>query len=98
MAAWPYSSPLWKAVRLAVLERDGYRCQIRGPKCTGMASHVDHVIDWRDGGAPFDPSNLRAACASDNIAKRNRGVAARARAARGEAGALPYTPSPSRDW
>jgi len=34
----------WRRTRLLVLQRDGYRCQIRGPKCTGRATHVDHVL------------------------------------------------------
>ena len=77
-----YDAPEWKAVRLAVLARDGHRCQIRGPKCKGAARHVDHVRSVSDGGAPFDPANLRAACSSCNIAKRNTEVAARARGVR----------------
>jgi hypothetical protein len=88
----PYKDKRWRAVRLVVLERDGYRCQLRYPKCKGRASHVDHVVDWRDNPAlAFEPANLRASCASCNVAQRNRRVAARARGAR--------TASPrSRDW
>jgi hypothetical protein len=56
----------WRAVRLRVLERDGYRCQIRGPRCTGGADVVDHVVDARVTGPVFDPENLRAACRSCN--------------------------------
>lgn len=35
--------PEWPHLRLAVLERDGYRCQLRDVKCIGVATEVDHV-------------------------------------------------------
>ena len=69
----------WKRVRLRILARDRYACQIRGPKRTAVATHVDHITSISQGGARLDPSNLRAACASCNVAKRNSEVAARAR-------------------
>jgi hypothetical protein len=53
----------WKRIRLQVLERDGYICRIRGPHCQGKATAVDHIIPMADGGALYDPANLRAACA-----------------------------------
>jgi hypothetical protein len=88
-----YSGPEWQAVRRLVLERDGHRCQLMcSTKCQGVATHCDHIVDVLDGGARLDPANLRAACRSCNIAQRNRRVAARARAARGEPPAIP-TPS-----
>ena len=80
MASRPeYARPAWKAMRKLILARDGHRCQIRGPKCRGAANHVDHIVAMSQGGAVLDPSNLRAACASCNIGKRNTEVAARAR-------------------
>ncbi len=45
-----------------VLERDGHRCQIHGHRCTILATDVDHIVPLADGGAPYDPANLRAAC------------------------------------
>lgn len=56
----------WREVRLHVLERDGYRCQIRGPRCTTWATQVDHIVPWRMGGALYDEANLRACCARCN--------------------------------
>jgi len=53
----------YRNLRLWILERDGHRCQIRGPHCTGYATQVDHILERADGGALFDPANLRAACA-----------------------------------
>jgi 5-methylcytosine-specific restriction protein A len=61
-------SSAWKRTRLEVLARDGYRCQIRGPKCNGYATEVDHVVARADGGATWNPSNLRAACRPCNSA------------------------------
>jgi 5-methylcytosine-specific restriction endonuclease McrA len=100
MAKWPYSSPAWTAVRKVVLARDGYRCQIRGPKCRGWARAVDHIVDWRDGGAVFGPANLRSACISCNNGKRNRHLASLARQARDAGGRFTDRPvyKPSRDW
>lgn len=60
----------WRAVRLLVLERDGYVCQIRGAKCVGEATEVDHVIPVEFGGMWHDPENLRAACGPCNHGRR----------------------------
>lgn len=57
-----YSSPRWQRFRLEILERDGYQCQIRGPKCKRKANEVDHIVPLADGGPMFDPGNCRAAC------------------------------------
>jgi len=61
---------LWTAgyrrLRLAVLDRDGWACQIQGPRCTRAATEVDHIVARADGGAVYDPANLRAACRACN--------------------------------
>lgn len=59
---WP-----WPKVRKAVLERDGYVCQIKGPRCTQVATQGDHIIPILQGGAPYDMDNLRAACKNCNL-------------------------------
>jgi 5-methylcytosine-specific restriction endonuclease McrA len=74
-----YDSPVWRAVRKEVLARDGHVCQIRLPGCKVRANSVDHIVRPEDGGARYDPANLRAACISCNSAKRNSSLAARAR-------------------
>ena len=61
-----YGTARWRKIRLYVLERDGYECQIHGPTCTLIATLVDHIHPPDKGGAMFDPSNLRAACAGCN--------------------------------
>jgi hypothetical protein len=57
----------WQRIRPTILARDDYRCQVKGPTCAGRADRVDHIIDpVRDGGSPYDESNLRASCRSCN--------------------------------
>lgn len=60
---------LWKRTRLAILARDGHRCQINGPGCAGHASTVDHIRPLASGGDAFDPANLRAACRRCNYSR-----------------------------
>jgi 5-methylcytosine-specific restriction endonuclease McrA len=71
-------------LRLEVLARDGWRCQVRGVRCQVVASVVDHITPVRAGGAWWDKSNLRAACRSCNTARAYGGFEARRR--------------PSREW
>lgn len=62
----------WKAhIVPAVLERDGYTCQIRYPDiCTGRATVVDKIIPAaRRPDLAHNPSNLRASCSPCNQAK-----------------------------
>jgi 5-methylcytosine-specific restriction endonuclease McrA len=93
----PWYSGAWPRVRLQILERDGYTCQIRGKGCTQIASQVDHVIPVRpdgSGGAWWEPSNLRASCAHCN---RQRVVNAWTLQAKRTDSSGP-APGPSRDW
>ena len=64
-----YSHRRWRNARAAVLERDGWLCQIRAPGCTIRAEHVDHIVPRRLGGAGYDARNLRAACAKCNLGR-----------------------------
>lgn len=59
------SSSRWQRVRLFVLARDGGVCQVRGPRCTLIATDCGHVVAYIDGGGD-DPANLRAECAPCN--------------------------------
>lgn len=70
VAGWSTGSPQWRRLRLVILERDGWRCRIRGEGCTLKATDADHIISRGDGGDPWDVTNLRAACAHCN---RSRG-------------------------
>ena len=86
MASDPYHHRAWANVRRSILERDLHRCQIAGPNCKGDATTVDHIISWQNGGAWFDPTNLRAACTTCNYGRTKYVVAA-----------TTY-PEPSRQW
>jgi 5-methylcytosine-specific restriction endonuclease McrA len=72
-----YSTSAWQRVRKAVLQRDGYQCRIRGPRCTGQATTVHHIIPSSE--RPdlfFVDENLAAACARCNYADGSRIAAA----------------------
>jgi 5-methylcytosine-specific restriction endonuclease McrA len=62
------TTPGYRKLRLAVLDRDRWACRIGGPGCTGAATEVDHIVARAAGGAVWDPRNLRAACAHCNRA------------------------------
>jgi 5-methylcytosine-specific restriction endonuclease McrA len=57
-------------LRLRILERDGYKCQLGLPGCKMVATEVDHIVNWRRGGSS-EPENLQASCGSCNRAKGN---------------------------
>ena len=91
MAEYPYCGP-WPTIRLQVLERDEHTCRIQGPRCTTRATHVDHIIPWSEGGAPYDPDNLRAACTACNTGRQQARLAAMAKLNQ------QTNPEPSRAW
>lgn len=57
----------WRALRLLVLERDHYQCQIRGPHCTHTATQVDHLLGK---GVSEKTTHLRASCMACNLRYR----------------------------
>lgn len=57
----------WQRVRVDVLERDGWRCQLCGKPIdrnarprSPMSASVDHIVELQHGGDWWDPANLRA--------------------------------------
>jgi 5-methylcytosine-specific restriction endonuclease McrA len=76
------SAPLphnWPAIRLRVLRRDGWRCQLAYPdRCRGAASEVDHLIPATDGGTDA-MSNLQAVCSPCHARKTGKEAAAHVR-------------------
>jgi 5-methylcytosine-specific restriction endonuclease McrA len=62
----------WRKVRATILERDGHRCTIGMPGCTGLATQVDHIHPLAYGGAPYDADNLRGSCANCNAGRANK--------------------------
>lgn len=80
MALNRYKTSAWRAVRRSVLIRDGYMCRLKVAKrCRGWANSVDHTVRPEDGGAFYDPANLKACCVPCNTSKRNRELAERAK-------------------
>jgi 5-methylcytosine-specific restriction protein A len=74
------STTAHKHWRLAVLNRDGWTCQIRSPRCTGRANTADHIIAVALGGKADDINNGQAACTRCNQWKASReGLQARTR-------------------
>jgi len=62
-----YGTSKWRRVRLEILTRDSYVCQIHLPGvCSLRASMVDHIVPIAEGGEPYDVTNLRAACGPCN--------------------------------
>lgn len=64
----PYAGP-WRTIRNRILERDGHRCQIRGPGCLQWADQVDHILPIKLGGEWWSEDNLRAACRPCNLGR-----------------------------
>lgn len=64
-----YNTAAYKRVRMFVLIRDHFTCQIRGDKCTGFATEADHVHELAEGGHPLDPANMRASCRHCNSSR-----------------------------
>jgi 5-methylcytosine-specific restriction endonuclease McrA len=67
-SAQVYATRHWRnTIRPAILHRDAGLCRIQWDRgCTTLATCVDHIVELDAGGAPFDPHNLRAACAYCN--------------------------------
>lgn len=54
-----YRTPQWQAVRLLAKRRDGWKCVQCGAR---GRLEVDHILGLRDGGAPYDLTNLQTLC------------------------------------
>lgn len=103
-----YRTSRWRATRVRVLDRDGWRCVAVHPGCRYKApgalrragrfkAHVHHIIDPSEGGDFWDDHNLQSACSEFNIAERNRRQNIRAaRALRDDAELT--SAQPSRKW
>jgi 5-methylcytosine-specific restriction endonuclease McrA len=62
-----YSTARWQRLRRAVLAHYGYVCQVEGPRCSGYATTVHHLIPSSQAPHLFwEPSNLVAACGRCN--------------------------------
>lgn len=66
-----YSTPEWRALRRTCLERDGFRCVIRG--CDRPAIVADHIVSRKAGGED-KLGNLRSLCRLHDNRMRERGL------------------------
>ena len=67
-----YSTPEYAAWRKIVIERSGGYCQddeCETPHRKPSRLFADHIVELRDGGAPFDPANGKARCGSCHTRK-----------------------------
>jgi len=67
-----YHSAEYAKWRAEVIQRAGGMCQ--DPACTaqhfpGQRLFADHIVELKDGGAPFDVSNGMARCGSSHTRK-----------------------------
>jgi hypothetical protein len=71
-----YNSPEFRNWRTLVIDRAAGQCEaiINGRRCEKAAPHhrmyADHVIELRDGGAPFDARNGQCLCRSHHEIKK----------------------------
>jgi 5-methylcytosine-specific restriction endonuclease McrA len=65
-------SVAWKQLRVVVLNRARGMCEIRGPRCSGAATTVDHIVPRSEHGDMWSLDNLRAACARCNAWHREQ--------------------------
>jgi 5-methylcytosine-specific restriction enzyme A len=70
-----YRSTEWKALVARVKAERGAWCVRCG---SGRRVIADHIVEVKDGGAPFDPSNLQLLCHACHNAKTADARAARA--------------------
>ncbi|NKC30194.1 HNH endonuclease signature motif containing protein [Falsiroseomonas selenitidurans] len=74
-----YATPDHARWRAEVVRRSGGQCQAPGCGRTGIRLFADHIVELRDGGAPFDPANGQALCGACHSRKTAAARAARQR-------------------
>jgi 5-methylcytosine-specific restriction enzyme A len=81
-----YLTQEYRAWRMKVIRNAGRRCQAiedTGRRCTKAEPYhrmfADHIVELRDGGAPYDLANGMCVCGSHHTAKTMRARAERMR-------------------
>lgn len=68
-----YDSKRWREqVRPSVLVRDNYKCVSCGYLGRSDELVVDHIVELRDGGSPYDKTNLQTLCHKCHNKKTNQ--------------------------
>jgi hypothetical protein len=76
-----YSTARWQRLRKAVLAHYGHVCQLQGPRCTGYATTVHHLVPSSQAPHLFwEPANLVAGCKRCNYGDGSRVAAENTRA------------------
>lgn len=90
----PYQSVQWRKLRPVIYDRDRGMCRVcdQPHRVSPNAYDIDHIIPWSEGGAWFDPANLRLSCPEGNRGRVSGRLALAARINRNTA------TQPSRDW
>lgn len=62
-----YQSPEWRAFSSAIKSQRGYRCEDAACKAPDLSERkwmliADHDVERKDGGADFDPLNIKLRC------------------------------------
>lgn len=85
-----YRSPEWRGLVARVKRARGAWCCVCGSSHRVIA---DHIVEVKDGGAPFDASNIQLLCQACHNAKT-----AKARAARARSGVAVVAPMARPEW
>ncbi len=74
-----YESRDWRRFASAIKRHRGYVCEDCGKDCAEypFTLKADHIIERKDGGADFDPLNIRLRCQACDNAKTARAKAER---------------------
>ncbi|MFZ1746704.1 MAG: HNH endonuclease signature motif containing protein [Nitrospirales bacterium] len=64
MVKWPYNNAQWQELRQAKLTADPFCRACLERKITKPANHVDHILAIRNGGDPWEWTNLQSLCHS----------------------------------
>lgn len=74
-----YESREWREFATTIKAQRGWKCEQCGLDCIQdkRVLHADHIVERVDGGADFDPLNIRCLCASCHYRKGNRARQAR---------------------
>jgi 5-methylcytosine-specific restriction endonuclease McrA len=74
-----YESTAWRAFARSIKQQRGWTCEECGKDMSRDPRnlHADHVTERKDGGADFDPLNIRLLCTSHHTAKTTRTRATR---------------------
>lgn len=57
-----YRSPRWARLRAQVLREQPICAGLNGHTCDAPSEHCDHIVALRNGGRPYDRTNIQGLC------------------------------------